>query len=262
MLNLMLATFYRIKKSMAVKISFILISIAAILYFTCVKLISNGTLDSSIAGSISGLSDSLMLWLFAPLIAGVIVIEDFDSKIIHTAIGCGKGRISVVFSKMYTFLITTFILTIPYAIISFVLYIKEVNFIGAEATAISIYIYNLVQKFDVSTIKVISVYFVTSIVYMSQLSICIPIAFKVRKTVVVTAIGFIFGMLNAFISAIVNKVDVLADLYKLTPYAYSVDKVNLNTTNSDLLMVLVISIIFIVIMTGITYLLFRKEEIK
>jgi ABC-2 type transport system permease protein len=262
MLNLTLGTLYKISKSFAVKLSLILVTVAAILYFYCAKSIADGSMAASMASSITGLADVLMLWLFGPLVIGIIICDDFDSKVIHTAVSCSRGRISIVASKVIISIFLVMLLSLPYLILTVIFYANDTSFAGAESAACSIYISSLLGNFDAGVGKLLIVCILTALVNAAQIAICIPIAFKVRKPVVLMGIGFALGMLGALITAAINKVDFIADIFKYTPYSYNVSNVNLSADAGDLVKALVVSIVFIILIAVITHLLFRKQEIK
>ena len=90
--------------------------------------------------------------------------------------------------------VLTLILVLPYTIGSLALLISGTDMTGAEGTVISAYMGNVLNfKEGDSIAKLILSYVASALVYIGQLSILIPVAMKVKKTVVVTAFGFIFG---------------------------------------------------------------------
>lgn len=134
---------------------------------------------------------------------------------------------------------------------------------GAQMTAVSACMDTAIRYNETYAVgKVILTYLAFACVTIGQISICVPVAVKVKKPVVVTAFGFFFGMITALIATLAAKVEALQTVYKLTPYAYGLAEVNLDAEVSDLLLAILISMIFTGMMGLVAWLLFRKAEIK
>ena len=86
------ATVYRMRKSTGVKIAIGLLFAAAILYYVLAATIAAGKLDAASAGSVTGLGDSMMIWLFGSLVTGILVGSDFENKTIHGVIKFGRKK--------------------------------------------------------------------------------------------------------------------------------------------------------------------------
>jgi hypothetical protein len=88
-----------------------------------------------------------------------------------------------------------------------------------------------------------------------------PIAFKYRKNIPVIVTGFITSFLFDIIIAFVSENKEIADMVEILPYAIVYD-LNMNASATTLMKAFFSGTIFIVIMTTITYRVFRKAEIK
>lgn len=261
MSNLMVATLFRMKKSAGVRIAYLITTLAAVLYFICAYSIHTGSIAATQAGTITALGDPMIIFLFGSLMTGLLIGSDFENKTIHGAINCGRKRILVNYVLTYSVMILA--LTLPYFICSLVCVIAKVNMSGAETAAASVYLSNVLHSTEEYSIgKLILSYISFAIVYVGQLSVCLPVAITTKKPIVVTAFGFFFGMITALLATVFSKVEVLDRLYKLTPYAYTIEKININGSYSDLLLGILVSIIFTGIMGLLSWLLFRHAEIK
>ena len=106
--------------------------------------------------------------------------------------------------------------------------------------------------------KILAIYLTMSIVYASQISVSILIAFAVKKPIIVISLGYI---INASIAQIVN-IDSFSDLFKLTPFGVDYSKLTLDASTSVYGNFIGISIIFMLLMIILSYISFRKSEIK
>lgn len=255
------ATVYRMRKSTGVKIAIGLLFAAAILYYVLAATIAAGKLDVASAGSVTGLGDSMMIWLFGSLVTGILVGSDFENKTIHGAIKFGRKKI--IANYMLTFAVAVLIMALPYTLGSIICIFSKVNMQGAEGTAISIFMSNILEYTkNVSIGKLLLSYIAYAIAYIGQLSICIPVAIKLKKTVAVTAFGFFFGMITALLATLASKVKLLDHIYQLTPYHYGIAQLGINAKISDMFMGIVVSLIFAGIMGLMSWCILRKADIK
>lgn len=261
MRNIFKATLYRVFKSKGVRMAVILTYISAILYYILAYMIASGKMEAASAGNVTALADPLIIWLFGSLMIGLIVGSDFENKTIHGAIGYGRGRIIINYINVYIAMML--ILLLPYIIGSVVIVASGSGMSIASGTAVSIFMDNAIKYNDgISMWKLLLSYIAYVFVMVGQLSICIPVAVKFRKTTVVTAFGFLFGMLTSLITTLVSKIEILDNIYKLAPYNYGVSKLGLDARFSDMCLGIVVSVIFILICTVLASLVFRKADIK
>ena len=255
------STMYRVWKSTGIKVAMLITFFAATLYYVTANMVASGDIAVEQAGNITGLGDAMILWLFGSLVIGILVGSDFENKTIHGAIGYGRKKI--VINYIMVFAVLMLILVLPYTIGSLALLISGTDMTGAEGTVISAYMGNVLNFENGDSIaKLMLSYVATAVVYIGQLSICIPVAIKMKKTVVVTAFGFFFGMMTAFISTLASKVEILDNIYRLTPYHYGMDKLGVRAETFDMCMGMTVSILFTVICGVIAWLAFRKADIK
>ncbi|MNP10750.1 hypothetical protein D3C76_1029110 [compost metagenome] len=97
---------------------------------------------------------------------------------------------------------------------------------------------------------------------MAQVSICVPIALTTKKPVLVVGIYYGVTILVAQLSALGENNSVLKNILSVMPYGGNYTLINLNTGTEDIVKAVIVSLVFIVLMLGVTYSLFRKAEIK
>ena len=95
----------------------------------------------------------------------------------------------------------------------------------------------------------------------AKLSVCLPLAFVLRRPLVVMAIGFVWGFLADLIGSTAADVEGLAALVRLTPFA-SDHVPGLDSTGGDLVGTLAVSLVFIALMGLVSWLLFRRADVK
>jgi ABC-2 type transport system permease protein len=221
-------------------------------------------MSAGIAGSASGLTEIMIISLLGSLMAGYFICNDFESKTIHDAVACGNGRISVVVSKAFVFVLIVILLLLPYAAASLIGFGT-----GAEFTkpfGVSAFLSILANEAGLgvtasSVGKILVVSLVTMLVYAARLSICLPIAFKVRKPVVVMAIGFAASFLIDLLAGLTKDVPILGNIISNTPYSLTA-AVTMEAGTETLIKAAGISVLFYVIMSAVTYVLFKRAEIK
>jgi ABC-2 type transport system permease protein len=255
------ATLYRMYKTKGVRTAVALTYLAAIGYYILASMVAHGDMGVDMAGNITGLADAMIIWLFGSLTVGILVGDDFENKIIHSSISYGRKKI--VINYMLVYITMMIVLLLPYLIGSIVLITARIDMSGAQPTAVTVFMDNAIKyNSETNILKLILSYLSHIVVTISQISICIIVAMKVKKTVAVTAFGFIFGMFTALISALVSEVKILDNIYKLTPYNYSISRLGLTADVIDMYAGIGVSIIFICICGIIGWLIFKKSDIK
>lgn len=260
MINLVHADLYKLRKSIALKICFLVTTICAIAIAVISFKVAYGEMEIDIS-SASGLSDIFLMSVIGPLMTGFLVCSDFSSKNIHDEISC--GRLAIVLSKGIVFAIIIALILLPYVILGLAGFVS-----GEKFTALfpySMYVNIMVNSEGLANTsgnvgRVIAVLAVSVICYIARTCIFIPIAFKLRKSVVITVIGVIFGFFVDLLLSGIEKIPVVGDLVEYLPFHYSI--INMDASQGELLKITFISIIFFAIIMGITYLSFRRSEIK
>lgn len=264
MFNLLKADLYKLKKSKALKICFLISLISAALLAAILYNVSNGNIGKEMMGSVSLLVDAMMVSLLASLMIGVIICGDFQSKNIHSEITCAR-RSTVVLTKVITSMLITSILILPYAVVAVIGFASKAEFAALNGIP-SLFINVLTNKAGVAADgsevgKSIGICLIGILIYTARLSICVPVAFKVRKSAAVMTVGIVAAFGFDMIVKALEDVPVLGYLFTNTPYAVIYD-VNMNAGPGVIIRAIVVSAVFIFIMAALTYVMFRKAEIK
>ncbi len=260
MINLMHAKLYELRKSMTFKVSLLVTTLCAVILAVLSNGVALGKLDVT-ADTASGLTDAFIISVIGSLIAGNIICSDFDNKNIHDEIS--RGRKAIVTSKVIIYCLVISILVLPYALVGFIGFLAQGSFSPNFNFSTYTMLMSNPQGFSITGDnigKAILVLLVSIVLHVARLSICIPIAFKVRKSVVVTVIGVVFLFVVDFFMVMVAKISALADVVELLPYGKAVLTMDMST--GTLIKYVISSLVFINIMRVITYVGFKKSEIK
>jgi ABC-2 type transport system permease protein len=264
MLNLIKADLYKMYKTKLFVISFLITTLCA-----AGMLMITYQIAQNDAGELSGivflLSDVNIISIIGAVVAGAFICGDFENKTIHDAISCGHRRSTLIIGKAIVFFVGIFVLLLPYAVVSlismgtsttlnpgrqalgFLNLLAVENGIGFTAEHLGNYI--LIAA-------------VTFLVYMSQLSICVLLALKVKKTFLVVAIFYVISLLSGQLAALKGQFPLFDRIYELTPYGGNHNLLTPGGDMGDLALAVGVSLCFILVVLLATYLTFRKTEIK
>lgn len=265
MLNLIQADLFKLRKSMSIKILLGISTAGAAFMVWFAYMISQGNMEASMAGIGFMFSDVNMISILGAIIAGIIICGDFENKTIHDSIANGSSRRSVVLSKASLLALCLVFLLLPYAII-----IGAALSTGSEFSMGSMsvgFLHFLTTEsgtaWDAANIwKMLAVMLTMIIVYIGQLSICVPLAFLLKKPVFVVGIYYGISFLSGQLLALSQSSPVIDRIFSLTPYGGNHSFVTLETGAGDMFKAIAISLIFFAVMITVTYSLFRRSEIK
>lgn len=265
MFNMIKADMYQLRKNFAVKMYFLISFASAILVAAALRMIELGKISNTVAPSISMLVDTMLIPLIGAIITGVVICRDFETKNIHDEINCGNGRFAILMSKVITCSVMSLIVTLPYAIVcagGFISGIKVAPLNGIPSSFFNVLINSNGLETTLDNIgKAILVCALVMFMYVSKLSICIPIAFASRKNVIVIIAGFISAFLFDILAAGTEKIKGLHDFFNRLPYAQTLN-VTMNADTKTLLIAFASGVAFLAVMVSITNGMFKKSEIK
>ncbi|WDV46392.1 ABC transporter permease [Clostridiaceae bacterium M8S5] len=261
MYNLIKADLYKLRKTKAMKIMFGITTLSAVLMAWCAYLMPQGKIDQSLSGVVFMFSDINIMSIIGGIIASIIICSDFDNKTIHSAIASGSSRVYIIISKALVFCIAIIIMLMPYMITTGIALSTGAEFsVGPVAVG---FLYNLVSEaIGADMFKWLMVSFTLIIVYIAQLSICIPLAFTVKKPVLV--IGIYYG-LSIFCGQLGKLGENNAIVYRIlsfTPFGGGYTFLTTNVESIKLIKALSASVLFVTIMSVIAINIFKKSEIK
>jgi hypothetical protein len=265
MINLVHAEFYKLYKSISFKLCFLIACISAAAFAVISHSIAVGSISTNISGSASGLSELVIIALLGSLLTGILVCNDFETKTIHDAVACGKGRRSIVISKVFIYVCIMFVLLVPYAAATTAGFCTRAEF--TKPFVGSAFLRMLYDGKAYSTTagnicKILLVSLTTVLVHAARLSICLPVAFKTRKPVAVTAIGFAYSALIDLVLGLLKDVPVLGSLISISPYNREFILMSFDTKADVIGKAVISSVVFLILITIITYYSFKKAEIK
>lgn len=265
MINLIRADFYKIRKSPAIKILFVIACLCAAAMTVIAYAIPHGKMDTGMSGIGFLFSDADIISILGAVCAGLFICGDFDNKAIHDAVAGGCGRLSIVVSKAVVFAGSVTALLIPYAVAvgiglgmgtKFALSTPGLGFLNLLLTE-SGKSFSAGQGWELFGIMLLLL-----LVNAAQLSLCVPLAIILKKPVIVIAIYYAVSILGGQLSALTKSSSWFADVFALTPYGGNYPLLTLAAGTVDIVKAITVSLIFITVMIAITYAAFRKAEIK
>ncbi|NLH45608.1 MAG: ABC transporter permease [Acholeplasmataceae bacterium] len=265
MYNLILADLFKLRKSMAIKILFGITTVSAVIMSVMAYMIPQGKIDASTTGIGFMFSDVNMMSILGAVMAGVFICGDFDNRTIHDAVANGSSRGEIIVSKAVVFFCAIAFILLPYAVITGIALGTGDQFsMGSAAVGLLHLLTSESGKaFSASEIwKLLTVMLTLIIVYMAQLSVCVPLALALKKPVLVIAINYGFAILCAQLMGLRNSSKVFDHIFAITPYGGNYIFVTLDTGTGDIFKAITVSLIFIIVMIAVTYCAFRKSEIK
>ncbi|MCX7748820.1 MAG: ABC transporter permease [Clostridia bacterium] len=265
MFNMILADLFKMYKSSAIKILFGITTFCAAIMVVFANLIPQGKIGEEYTGIGFMLSDISMMSILGAAIAGIFICGDFDNKTIHNAIAGGYSRGVVIVSKAIVFFCAVGFILLPYAIITGIALGTGLKF---DMGAVSVGFLNILSKdsgvvFTASVLlKLLAAAFTLMLVYMAQLSICVPFALLFKKPVLVVVIYYLISILTGQVTALRHSSQVLDNIFLFTPFGGNYNFVTLSTGTGDFIKAIAVSVVFIIAMIAMTYSIFRKSEIK
>ncbi|GIO36486.1 hypothetical protein J41TS12_13470 [Paenibacillus antibioticophila] len=263
MINLLLADAYKLWKSTAIRVLIVITAVSAGLVTWFAYQIPGGNLDAGLSGIAFMFSDMNVISILGAVLATIMICGDFDNKMIQHAISGGTGRGAIITGKAAILAIAVIVLLLPYGLIigtaigsgiDFSLGTASIGFVnlltsGAELSMAGIW-------------KLTAVMLIMMLVYAAQISLCLPLALLLRKPVLVIAIYYGFSILTGQLLSISKQYAWLDRLLGLTPYGGTHIFLSLDSGAGDMIKAVVVSLAFFAAMMALTYVMFRKAEIK
>ena len=265
MLNLIQADLFKMRKSSVIKILFGITTVCAIIMAIMAYLIPQGKIGNQYTGIGFLFSDIDIISILGAVIAGVFICGDFENKTIHNAITSGFSRGAVIVSKAIVFISALAFILLPYAIITGIAMSTGARF---DMGAVSVGFLNILSKDSTITfsvlvfLKMLAAMLTLIIVYMAQLSICVPLALVIKKPVLVVAIYYGLSICSGQLAALGSSSAVLKNILSWTPFGGNYSFVTVNSSVEDLFKAIAICVVSIIVILVITFSIFRKSEIK
>lgn len=251
---------------MTIKILFGITTASAVAMAVMAYMIPQGKIDARMAGIGFLFSDISMISILGAVIADVLICGDLENKTIHDAIANGCSRSAIIVSKATVFCCALAFILLPYAIITGIALSTGSKFsMGSQAVGGFLHILTTEsgKAFSASEIwKLLFSMLTLMIVYMAQLSVCVPLALVLKKPVLVVAIFYGFSFFCGQLMVLKDSSPVFAHIFDCTPYGGNYILVTLDTGTPDILKAISVSLTFMLVILAFSYCLFRKSEIK
>lgn len=265
MINLVHADLYKLKKTFSLKIILGITTVSAVIMAIIAYLIPLGKIDVSMSGIGFLLSDMSMISILGAVISGAIISGDFENKTIHDAITNGCSRRSVILSKVIIFSISLAFLLLPYVVVTGagIALGHEYGMDSVASGFLNLLTTTSNTKLPFSEVgKLLVLMLALLFVYVAQLSICIPLVLIIKKPIFVVAIYYGFSFLCGQLARLRESSRVFRHIFDATPYGGNYTMLSLETGNRDIIGAIVVSIIFTIVILGITIGIFRKMELR
>lgn len=265
MFNMIKADAYKLSKNPTVKISILVSCLCALVVAYILHGVYEGVYSLNASSAFALVSDTMILPILGSVLIGILICGSFESKNIHDEILSGNGRFAIIITKTLSVSLIIILLTLPYVIITITGVLAQIGFgiyLGVPSAFFNI-LSNIksVGLNDESLLKSIILSMLITFSYIAKLSICIPVAFKTRKTIAVILAGFVTTIVFDIISELTRDMEGINNFVEYLPYRMTY-KLTLDCSSEIMLQSAVSSILFIGIMLAITGRIFRKAEIK
>jgi len=265
MLNLIQADIYKLRKSAPIKVLFSITAISSIVVAIMAYLIPQGKIDANLTGLGFMFSDINVISILGAVMAAVLICGDFDSRTFHDAVASGSSRASIIIGKTTVFCFSILCILTPYIVTTGVVLGTGSKFsMGSVAVGfLNLMTTEVGKALTAAEIwKLAAIILTLSLIYIAQVSICIPLAFTLKKPVLVVAIYYGFSILTAQLTKLSDSSKLFDRIFSCTPYGGNYTFLTLTSGTGEIVRALAVSLIFIIIMLVVTYSTFRRSEIK
>ena len=256
MINLMKSEILKVRKSIPIKVLLLLMfGLSVVSSLSSLNYVGSPyaeEMEIALGGFdafFSSLRDMPTITMIGIIIAGVLICADFDNRTIQAEIAAGHGRFKILFSKMISFGIAYLFVLLPYPLGRAVFQGVLIEFGQAVTTS--------------AIIEMFMGFLVVVLVGMALNGLTILLSFVVQKSLIVIGASFVLLVLggNALLSFGIANLQIGAFLAK-TPLGFFKELALQDYAPAALFTAASISIACIIAMVALTYLLFRKAELK
>jgi ABC-2 type transport system permease protein len=265
MINLIQADLYKMRKSNAIKILFLIMTFCAVIMTLFAYLIPQGKISEAYTGMGFLFSDVNMMSILGAAAAGIFICGDFENRTIHDAVTSGCSRMAIICSKAITLFISIIILLFPYAAFTGIGLLSGAKFSMGSTGVGFLHMLEIDNgtAFDAAGFfKMLAVMLILILAYAAQLSLCIPFALIFKKPVVVIVVYYGLTLLCAQLYNLKNASETFKKIFSYTPYGGMHTFLTLDSPAGDIGKTMLVSLVFISVMIAVTYQVFRKSEIK
>lgn len=260
MINQLRADLFVLTRSSLAWLCLLASTAAAALYTWLQHSLAIGGLSANAANGVQGLSDIVLVSLLGPLLYGVIVAQPFETKSVHNAL-LGSGRGAFVAAKTVVAALLVTALSLPYAAGVLVGRAIDAEFAPAIPTAFSLMLAETGELTGAEAGSLLAISVTTAVLTAAKLAVCLPLAFWLKRPLVVMAIGFVWSFVADLLAGTAADVEGLDVLVRLTPFSAE-HAPGPGTESSDLLAAAAVSVVFIAVMGVVSWVVLRRSDIK
>ena len=260
MFNFVRANLYKAMKSKTFAVLMSVSSVCCILMVVLTNGIAKGTINASFTGISFLVSDASILALLGAMLASTIIGAEFESKWFHHAIVAGYSRLQIVIGKLIVYLILFSFVSMPYVIGAVLVKVLAINIQTGTPGAGVLSVVN--SATDESLGSILFVFAMLLVVYAAQVSLTVLLAFTVKKAMLIIPIFYFVSAMAGQVSVNEATVPTVDKLLNFTPFGSEIISLSLNVEDGVLFKALVVSLIFIAFIIILTFISFRKAELK
>lgn len=259
MLSLLRSEWYQVRKSLAVKITFLLTLVISVVmsfqmateeYMQMYKEMGREYICFGGGGLCGDMSDSAACLLFASLFAGWLISTSFENHTIQEAISYGKSRTKVYMAKMCMFLFSVTMLCLIYWFASSMAQFLKYGMGSPEIVG------NLCN-----VEYIIGMVLAGTLAYISLFAICGLVAFLNRKVGVTMGICFVAILFGGNIIASIAPESIIK-IINYTPLGLYNQVLDIYVEWEDILRTSALSLVWTAVILGIGLWKFKRTELK
>lgn len=253
MLNLIKCEFLKLKKSIAFKVVLAIICVyGTMMTITNIIQVTPITPINGISAFLFALAEqSSIVVIIGAVMAGIFICADFENRTIQSTIACGHSRMTLLISKAIAYFVAMALIMVPYPVIMSIC----ISIHSGFGTPLS---FGILLNMLASMLSII-------LINTVALSVCVFIAFTIRKSgaVIGSCIG-ILAVINLIIGLLSRVNIAIQPALKYFPSITGLGNAVLTSKASygAFISAIFMSILYTVVILGITGSLFRRTELK
>ncbi|WP_193105135.1 hypothetical protein [Brachybacterium sp. FME24] len=260
MINQLRADLYVLRHSPTASLCLLVASVAAALYTWLQHSLIVDELSAASANGVQGLSDILLVSLLGPLLYGVVLSQPFETRSVHNAL-LASGRGAFVASKATIAAVLVTALSLPYGVAVLIGRATGAEFAPAIPTAFSLALAEGGDLTGQAAGSIVALTLTSAVLTAAKLAVCLPLAIWLKRPLVVMAAGFVWSFLADLLAGAAADVDGLDALVRLTPFSAEHLPAP-GSTGGEMLSTVAVSIVFIALMGALSWLIFRRADVK
>lgn len=260
MINQLRADLFVLRHSGAALLSLLVCVLAAAGYTVLQHGLATGSLGPDLASGVQVFSDVLMVSLLGPLLYGTIVSGPFETKSVHNAL-LASSRAAFVAAKTVIAAGAVTVLSLPYGIATLIGLATGAEFLPAVPTSFSLLLAEGAELTSQRIGTVLAITATSAVLTAAKLAVCVPLAIRVQRPLVVMAAGFVWGSVADLLGGAAEDVPGLDQLVRLTPFARE-HVPTPDSTGGDMLAAVAVSVVFVALMGVLAWALFRRADVK